>query len=54
MLEIVKTFIAGMILGGVFTLLKLPLPAPPVFAGIMWIVWVYVWFILINKIIWNG
>lgn len=51
MLELFKSLIAGMILGWVFTYLKLPLPAPPVLGGIVWIVWVYLGFILVGKIV---
>ncbi len=32
--EILLSILAGMIVGVVFTLLKLPLPAPPVFSAI--------------------
>lgn len=48
MIEVVKSFLVGMILGWVFTLLKLPLPAPQVFAWIIWIVGVYCWFLLVS------
>lgn len=41
MKEIIMSVIAGMIIGIVFKGLKLPLPAPPVLAGVMGIVGVY-------------
>lgn len=41
MIEIVLSLFAGFILGIIFTALKLPIPAPPVLAGIMGIVGVY-------------
>lgn len=47
--ELVKSLIAGIILWASFTLLKLPLPAPPVLWGIVGIIWVYIWFIIIWK-----
>ena len=37
-----KATLAGAILGGIFYKLKLPLPAPPVFAGIMGILGVLI------------
>ena len=49
MIILIKSLIAGVILWWMFTILKLPLPAPPVLWWIVWIVWVYVWFVLINK-----
>lgn len=42
MKEIVLSLVAGIIFGLVFKLLKLPLPAPTVLAGVMGIVGVYV------------
>lgn len=41
MKEIILSLIAGITIGLVFKGLKLPLPAPPVLAGIMGIVGVY-------------
>lgn len=41
MKEIVLALVAGIIFGLAFRLLKLPLPAPPVLAGVMGIVGVY-------------
>jgi len=41
MKELLLAFIAGFILGGVFKLLKLPLPAPPFLAGVMGIFGIY-------------
>lgn len=39
--DIIMALAAGVIIGVVFKVIKLPLPAPPVFAGIMGIVGVY-------------
>ncbi len=38
---IIQTFLAGFLLGGLFSLLKLPIPAPPTLAGILGIVGIY-------------
>ena len=39
--EILMSTLAGLIVGVTFTLLKLPIPAPPVFSAIMGIVGVW-------------
>ncbi|MEI4801299.1 XapX domain-containing protein [Bacillus sp. NPDC077411] len=39
--EILMSTLAGLIVGVLFTLLKLPIPAPPVFSAIMGIVGVW-------------
>jgi XapX domain-containing protein len=41
MKEIALSIIAGLLVGIVFKFLKLPLPAPPVLAGVLGIVGVY-------------
>ncbi len=41
MKEILLSLLAGLIIGIVFKSLKLPLPAPPVLAGIMGIVGIF-------------
>ena len=41
----------GMILGGVFALLRLPAPAPIAFAGVMGIVGVWGGFTLVTKML---
>ncbi len=48
MLELAKAFGTGVIVGVVFTLLKLPIPAPPVLAGVLGIVGVFVGFLLVK------
>lgn len=48
MLEIIKATLAGMACGVVFSLLKLPIPAPPVLAGVMGIVGVFLGYMLVN------
>lgn len=39
--EAVLALIAGMVIGIVFKLIKLPLPAPPVLAGVLGVAGVY-------------
>jgi len=48
MLEIIKATLAGMACGVVFSLLRLPIPAPPVIAGVMGIVGVFAGYVLVN------
>lgn len=45
-IEILKTFFAGFLLGGIFVMLKLPIPAPPTVAGIMGIVGVFAGYVV--------
>jgi XapX domain-containing protein len=47
--EIIKTSLTGMLVGGVFALFKLPVPAPPVFAGLMGIFGLWLGYGLIGK-----
>jgi len=49
--QILLSLLTGIILWGVFTLLKLPLPAPNVLAGIVGIVGIYLWYLLVNYFI---
>jgi XapX domain-containing protein len=35
MREIIYTTLTGIAVGGIFSIFKLPIPAPPVFAGLM-------------------
>lgn len=41
MKEVLLSFVAGMIIAMIFKWLKLPLPAPPVLAGVMGVAGVY-------------
>jgi XapX domain-containing protein len=41
MTEIIFSLAVGLVIGIIFTALKLPIPAPPVLAGIMGIVGIY-------------
>ena len=49
MKEILYTTLTGVAVGGVFSILKLPIPAPPVFAGLMGIVGLWTGYALIQK-----
>ncbi|WP_155668583.1 XapX domain-containing protein [Ornithinibacillus caprae] len=44
------SFLTGIVLGIVFSLLELPIPAPPNFAGVMGIVGVFTGFVLVNNL----
>lgn len=50
MKEIGLALLAGVIVGFVFKLIKLPLPAPPVMAGVIGIVGIYLGGILAEKV----
>ena len=51
MIEILKSFGTGLIVGVLFTLLKLPLPAPAVLAGVVGIAGIFVGFVLAKNFI---
>lgn len=47
MVLVIKSFLAGVLMGGVFALLKLPVPAPAQVAGLMGIVGIFAGYVLI-------
>ena len=51
MKEIFLTTIVGAVVGGIFSAFKLPIPAPPVFAGLMGIVGLWIGYALVTKVI---
>jgi len=51
MKEILMTTFVGAMVGGIFSLFKLPIPAPPVFAGLMGIVGLWIGYALVTKVI---
>ncbi|MBP1154993.1 MULTISPECIES: XapX domain-containing protein [unclassified Paenibacillus] len=51
MKELVLSLLAGLIVGSLFKLLKLPLPAPPVLPGILGIIGIYFGGILMQRLI---
>lgn len=50
MREILMTTLVGAVVGGVFSAFKLPIPAPPVFAGLMGIVGLWIGYALVTKV----
>lgn len=50
MKDILYTTLTGVAVGGVFSLLKLPIPAPPVFAGLMGIVGLWIGYAIVTKV----
>jgi XapX domain-containing protein len=51
MKEIFLTTLVGAAVGGIFSAFKLPIPAPPVFAGLMGIVGLWIGYALVAKIV---
>ena len=51
MRDIFMTTLVGAIVGGVFSAFKLPIPAPPVFAGLMGIVGLWIGYAIVTKVI---
>jgi XapX domain-containing protein len=45
---VLKALIVGLVVGGVCTKLKLPLPAPPSLVGVMGIVGIYLGYVIVN------
>ena len=45
---ILLALLAGFILGATFTLLKLPIPAPPTLAGVAGIIGIYLGYLLFS------
>lgn len=51
MKEIFLTTLVGAVVGGIFSVFKLPIPAPPVFAGLMGIVGLWIGYGIVQRII---
>jgi XapX domain-containing protein len=51
MRDVILTTLTGIVVGGVFSAFKLPIPAPPVFAGLMGIVGLWAGYAIMTKII---
>ena len=47
-MEYLLSTITGLIVGIIFTLLKLPIPAPGVLSGVLGIVGIYLWYVLVS------
>jgi XapX domain-containing protein len=51
MKEIFLTTLVGLGVGGIFSLFKLPIPAPPVFSGLMGIFGLWLGYGIVQRII---
>jgi XapX domain-containing protein len=51
MKEVFYTTLTGTAVGAIFSILKLPIPAPPVFAGLMGIVGLWIGFGIVQRFI---
>lgn len=51
MKEIFLTTLVGIVVGGVFSAFKLPIPAPPEFAALMGIVGLWIGFAIVTKVL---
>jgi XapX domain-containing protein len=51
MKEILYTTLTGAAVGGIFSIFKLPIPAPPVFAGLMGIVGLWIGYGIVQRFI---
>lgn len=51
MKEILMTTLVGAMVGGIFSAFKLPIPAPPVFAGLMGIVGLWIGYALVTRVL---
>lgn len=50
MRDILMTTLVGVVTGAIFSAFKLPIPAPPVFAGLMGIVGLWIGYALVTRI----
>jgi len=50
MKELVLAFGTGVMVGVVFALFKLPIPAPPTLAGVLGIVGIYIGYLIVKMI----
>ena len=51
MKDVLYTTLTGVAVGGVFSLFKLPIPATPVFAGLMGIVGLWVGYAIVQAVL---
>ena len=51
MRDIILSLLTGAAVGGIFSLFKLPVPAPPVFAGLMGIVGLWIGYGIVQRVI---
>lgn len=50
MKDIIMTTLVGAATGAIFSAFKLPIPAPPVFAGLMGIVGLWIGYAMVSKV----
>lgn len=48
--QIILASLSGLIVGGLFSFLNLPIPAPPTLSGVMGIIGIYIGFIITSSI----
>ncbi|MEO0139227.1 MAG: DUF1427 family protein [candidate division WOR-3 bacterium] len=48
MKEIVLAFLTGFITGAIFSMAKLPIPAPPTLAGVMGIIGIFLGYVVVR------
>jgi XapX domain-containing protein len=51
MKDMLMTTAVGIATGAIFSIFKLPIPAPPVFAGLMGIVGLWIGYALVSRVI---
>ena len=51
MREVLYTTLTGTAVGAIFSIIKLPIPAPPVFSGLMGIVGLWIGFGIVQRFI---
>lgn len=51
MKELILSFVVGVVVGFIFVLLRLPVPAPPVLAGVLGIVGIYSGAVLATRVL---
>jgi XapX domain-containing protein len=51
MRDVLMTTMVGAATGGIFSLFKLPIPAPPVFAGLMGIVGLWIGYAIVQAVL---
>ncbi|GAB6137272.1 XapX domain-containing protein [Halanaerobaculum tunisiense] len=49
--QVLLSTLSGLLVGGLFSLLNLPIPAPPSISGVMGIVGIYLGFVMANALV---
>lgn len=50
--QVLISAISGLVVGALFGLLKLPIPAPPNLAGVMGVAGIYLGFVIVKALTW--